>query len=283
MYGEPPSRIAASHNGIAMAAVNLRGQLYARVDNPLQKPPPDFYPQYDAGGHPMQASRVAIDADPTTGEVQLIAIGGDRRLWHRTLPQSGDWSAWGSPPPDFFQATDVAMSIDGTGTAHVAAIGLDQHVNYRVRRADRTWSGWTIVSDDGPDPRPERAGAVAISASRQGAVDLYLATSQPDPGGRYAIGRYSKPADGDWTGRQRIAERADPFPNLAAGQGTLRVDGAPKSVSLVVATSAGPVTRVLIVDQQQIGPAVGKLPSGWSSLAVCAAPDGEGIGYLTWQ
>src|SRR4051794_35819051 len=159
-----------------MAAISFSGQVYARVDNPLQNPRPDFTPMYAANGQPMLATSVAIDTNPTTGEVQLAVVGGDKRIWHRTMPPRGTWSAWGSPGPDFFQAADVALSIDNTGTAHVAAVGLDHNIDYRTRHADGSWDGWQIVRDTAGQPvqATRVALAAATSGPSAGAVELDL-------------------------------------------------------------------------------------------------------------
>jgi hypothetical protein len=284
-----PLAIAASHDGKAMAAISNTGALYARVDNPLQNPQPDFTPMYGANGQPMIATAVTIDTNPVNGEVQLAVIGGDGRIWHRTKPRQGNWSAWGTPGPDFFQATDLSLSIDNSGTAHVAAIGLDHNINYRTRHPDGTWDGWQIVRDTlgRPVQGTKVAIAAATSGAAAGAVELDLigygaATSD------HRVSSMSKaPGSSSWQPpREVLVSSAAPFTRLASGRFSTPLNGTVTDVGLVVATTGAnaPVTRTLRTNTVWGDRANATVTnSGWSGLAISTTPNGQGIGFTTWH
>lgn len=280
-------QIASSLDATVLAVISGEETLYVRTGDPMQVPPPAYYFMNDFSRRPMKAKRVATDVNPSTGEVQLAALGGDQRIWHRTLrPGSGwnDWSTWGEPSPQRFQATDLALSIDGTGTAHFAAVGLDHHVYYRMRFPDRTWSDWTTIGDDQWDPVPELAEAVAVSASANGWVDLYLAPSEPVSEGYYAVFRHSKPPNGTWGDRRLVGYSQVKLTDVTAGRAGPGTEGY-ADMTLVVATSGphAPVSAYAIVDPYAPIALPALVDSGRGGLTVCTAPDGRGIGYLTWR
>jgi hypothetical protein len=282
-----PRAIAVSHDGKAMAAISSTGQLYARVDNPLQNPPPDFTPMYAANGQPMIASAATIDTNPVNGEVQLAVIGGDGRIWHRTKARQGSWSGWGSPGPDFFQATDVTLSIDNTGTAHVAAIGLDHNMNYRTRHPDGSWDGWQIVRDTLGQPvqATKLTLAAATAGAASGAVELDLIGYGTEAHRVFTMSKAT--GAGSWLPpREILVSSAAPFTRLAAGRFSSVLNGTATDIGLVVATTGvnAPVTRTLRTNTTWGDRAnSGVVDSGTSGLAVSTTSNGQGIGFITWR
>lgn len=284
-----PLAIAASHDGKAMAALSNTGALYARVDDSLQDPQPDFTPMFGANGQPMIASAVTIDTNPVNGEVQLAAIGGDGRIWHRTKPRQGNWSGWGSPGPDYFQATDLTLSIDNTGTAHVGAIGLDHNINYRTRHPDGNWDGWQLVRATGGDPitATHIALAAATTGPNAGAVELDLIGYRGADLDHHVYSVAKAPGPTTW-GPQReiLSSTTAPFTRLAAGRLLSPLNGTATDIGLVVATTGAnaAVTRTLRTNSVWGDRAAATATtSGWSGLAISTTPNGQGIGFTTWH
>jgi hypothetical protein len=285
--GGTPMRLAASHDGKAVVAIGNTGQVYVRIGDPRQSTP-DFYPLYNDVGQPMLGTAAAIDTDPVTEMVQLAVIGLDKYVWHRTLPAGGQWSQWGTPSPSYFQATDIALSIDNTGKAHFAAIGLDHNVNYRIRYTN-SWDPWQVVrTSDGQAIQATRVAISAgISGPSAGAVELDYVGYGPGLQDHY-VQTMSKAAGAtSWSPpREVLVFNAAPFTSLAAGRTHLTINGVDTDLGLVAATygSGAPVFRRLRTNSTWDSDSNSRINSGDGGvLTASATPDGGGIGFTTWQ
>jgi hypothetical protein len=229
-------QIAVSHDGTAMAAIGSNGMLYVRVDDPLKTPPPDFALVYGPDGLPMQASRVALDTDPRTKELQIVALWKNGQVYHRALPYKGSWTPWGAVSPGFV-ATDLAMSIDGQGNGHFVAVGVDHNVNYQRRYPDGSWNSWWQLIPDG-EGGALQASRVALSAATagNGTVDLDL-IGYGRPGATNTLWRLTRPLGGSWGYPNLVAySLSEPFSELAVGQLQRTTSTGPANVELVAAT-----------------------------------------------
>jgi hypothetical protein len=280
-----PKQIAVSHDGTAMAAIGSNGLLYVRVDDPLKTPPPDFALVYGPDGLPMPAARVALDTDPNTKQLQMVAIWKNGQVYHRAAPYKGSWTPWGALSPGFL-ATDLAMSIDGQGNGHFVAIGVDHNVNYQRRYPDGSWNSWWQLIPNGAGGALQ-ASRVALSAATagtsNGTIDLDL-IGYGKPGSDSWVWRFSRPLGGSWGYPSLVAySLSEPFNELAVGQLQRTTSAGPANVELVAATIGTDLLRYLRVDGtwQMAGHA--RTSAGSSNLAVNLTPDTTGIGITTSQ
>jgi len=136
------SRVAVSANGRHYAIINRASSAVLYASRDANGAFTAAAPLSGNGGAPFEANDVSIDADPGNTFVQVLAIGTDRRIWHRALTTStGIWSPW-ALVDGTFQTTQVTLSVNKIGEAEVAAIGLDGKIWHQVRRANGSWTGF---------------------------------------------------------------------------------------------------------------------------------------------
>jgi hypothetical protein len=181
-------------------------------------------------------------------------------------------------------ATDVAVSIDGSGNAHVAAIGLDHRVVYRIRYPT-SWSAWETIPDGAATVT---ASKVAISADTTGAdngtVDLDLIGY--GPGGPQTVWGLTKPP-GQPFGAKNLLQLSfnKPFTDLAVGQLDTTISGTPTNVELVATSNGDTLTNRLRVGGSWRPTATARTTAGKANLAVNAitTTGNTGIGITTYQ
>ena len=123
-----------------------------------------FHPVTDTSGGVMQASDVAIAADPD-GSAQLAVIGGDGYVYHEVRQASGNWTGFqpvtGVNTPKM-AASAVSITADPDGSAQLVAIGNDGNVYHEIRTKPGAWTGFRPVA--GVDTPKMAAGVVSIAS-----------------------------------------------------------------------------------------------------------------------
>ncbi|MEU0896725.1 MBL fold metallo-hydrolase [Streptomyces massasporeus] len=115
----------------------------------------------------------AVTAMPN-GELQVIAYGRDKRMYHNLRRTDGSWIGWARPNSDavdkHFPGSPLAITGAPNGDAHLLAIGKDGYLYHTIRYANGSWQGWAAVM--GPDDGRFKAKDMAITALSNGIVKV---------------------------------------------------------------------------------------------------------------
>ncbi|MEW1616183.1 MULTISPECIES: hypothetical protein [unclassified Streptomyces] len=108
------------------------------------------------------------------GDLQFVAYGEDKRLYHNTRRADGSWAGWARANDDEFDKRfaggPLAITSTPNGDAHMLAIDQEGYLNHNIRRADATWQGWGRVV--GGDKGGYQAKDMAITSMPNGIVKV---------------------------------------------------------------------------------------------------------------
>ncbi|MFJ2673767.1 hypothetical protein [Streptomyces sp. NPDC087525] len=137
------------------------------------EPLPGTNASLEYGVHEFGGGERAVTAMPN-GDLQVIAYGPDKRLYHNVRRADGSWTGWARPNTDAvdarFPGGPLAITSTPNGDAQLLAIDKDGYLNHNVRRADGSWTGWAAIA--GPDSGRFKAKDMAIAALPTGAVKV---------------------------------------------------------------------------------------------------------------
>ncbi|MFD5933705.1 hypothetical protein [Streptomyces sp. NPDC060333] len=143
----------------------------------------------------FQASDAAITGSPD-GSAQVVAVGRDGNVHHDIRRPDGSWQGWsvmaGEGGTGLLRATKVSAAGMPDGSAQVLIFGEDGRMRLGARRADGSWTGWSVVA--GVNAPEFRGRALAIAALPGG--DSQIAAIGNDGNIWHTVRR----ADGGWQG-----------------------------------------------------------------------------------
>ncbi|MFF4381450.1 glycoside hydrolase domain-containing protein [Kitasatospora sp. NPDC001547] len=177
----------------------------------------------DDGTPASRPSRVGIAGLPD-GSSQVLAVGADGNVYHRTRFADGSWSGYGALPgvgTPTMGAADVAIAGMPDGSAQVLAIGNDGNVYHETRFSDGSWSGFAPLPGVNS---PRMAGRRVAIAGLPGGSSQVLVI-----GGDANVYHESRFADGNWSGFAALPGNGTP--TLAAR--TVAIAGLPDGSSQV--------------------------------------------------
>ncbi|MET9596270.1 hypothetical protein [Streptomyces sp. NPDC006459] len=100
------------------------------------------------------------------GSAQVMAVGNDGHAYHNIRRADGSWQGWSSVAGDggsgLLRIAEVSAAGMPDGSARFLVFGDDGRMRLGTRRADGSWTAWTVVAGVGaPD---FRGSAPAIAA-----------------------------------------------------------------------------------------------------------------------
>ncbi|MBD0672094.1 glycoside hydrolase domain-containing protein [Streptomyces sp. CBMA156] len=122
-----------------------------------------FAPLPGVGTPTMAAGDVAIAGLPD-GSTQLLAIGNDGNVYHKTRFADGSWSGFAALPgvgTPTMAAGRVAIAGLPDGSSQVLAIGNDGNVYHKTRFANGSWSGFAALPGVGTPTMAARTVGIA--------------------------------------------------------------------------------------------------------------------------
>ncbi|MFE6746192.1 glycoside hydrolase domain-containing protein [Kitasatospora purpeofusca] len=175
-------------------------------------------------GTPTMAARRTAIAGLPDGSSQVLAIGGDGNVYHRTRFADGNWSGFAALPgigTPTMSARDVAIAGLPDGSSQVLAIGNDGNVYHQTRFADGNWSGFAALP--GVTTPQMAAGRVALAGLPDGSSQVLAI------GGDGNLYHETRFADGNWSGWAALPGNGTP--TMAAR--TVGIAGLPDGSSQV--------------------------------------------------
>ncbi|WP_307853139.1 glycoside hydrolase domain-containing protein [Kitasatospora sp. RG8] len=175
-------------------------------------------------GTPTMAARRAAIAGLPDGSSQVLAIGNDGNVYHKTRFADGSWSGFAALPgigTPTMAAGDVAIAGLPDGSTQVLAIGNDGNVYHETRFANGSWSGFAALP--GVNSPRMAAGRVAIAGLPDGSSQVLAIGND---GNVYHETRF---ANGNWSGFAALPGNGTP----AMAARTVGIAGLPDGSSQV--------------------------------------------------